>query len=358
VHHCTAAIAENQLAFNAYTEFFLHIDHICFFLQSEVFQIKADASMHMLKDSTDGATRSLQALSHNAQQVSLDLQESVSLQFDILDAQEDLATSMGRLKEDNIEHIEWTRGSFQEISTLSGIYFAKQEEIVALQHLLNEEQASLRSLQSDTHSRVTGILEQTGNVQSTLDTLSRTQREAFRSASHDLEHIAGQSKKTMETLLSNHREMDTANKKVRETLEQISSIQKTLATEFFDIHTLTFYVVTVVLAYLLTSATRTSSARVWIFLSLTLMFAFERMLVTGHFNFRGYSSATLDGLSLQVWVLRRVFLSISCLTLMWFAYTHRDYTRMNFALLCRLNENTGRIYDLVMQAAKQKTLSD
>lgn len=290
--------------------------------------------------------------------LTLHSQESVSLQFDILDAQEHLIANMGMLKEENTEHIEWARDSFQEISTLSGVYFTSQTEIVALQEKLGEEQASMRKMQSDTHDSVTGILQKTGNVESTLNTLSKAQREAFRAASLDLEEITGQSKRTMETLLANHREMDSANRRVRDTLEQITSLQKTLATEFFDVHTLTFYLVTVVLAYLLTSATRTSSARMWIFLCLTLMFAFERMLVTGHFNFKGYSSSDLEGLGMQVWILRRFFLCVSCLLLMWTAYSHRDYTRMNFAMLCRLNENTGKIYDLVVRASRQKTLTD
>ena len=73
VRKCTSAIAENQLAFNAYTEFFLHIDHICYFLQSEVFQVKTDQAVHSLQGSTVAAANALEALSNNAQQVSLDM---------------------------------------------------------------------------------------------------------------------------------------------------------------------------------------------------------------------------------------------------------------------------------------------
>ena len=61
-----------------------------------------------------------------------------------------------------------------------------------------------------------------------------------------------------------------------------SGLQKTMLGEFTSIYTFGFYVGASILSYILTSTPRTASARIWLFVFLTLNFITEKIVVSHH----------------------------------------------------------------------------
>ncbi|XP_057313836.1 uncharacterized protein LOC130655146 [Hydractinia symbiolongicarpus] len=105
---CTRTMGSNIVAFQAYTEFFTHVSDICFYLQSDVWREKTEATISKL---SDASAQSLEVLSKSVKQ-QLDV---LSAQAESLQNQKDMLKNEKILKEALVSSAETTKDVFKEV---------------------------------------------------------------------------------------------------------------------------------------------------------------------------------------------------------------------------------------------------
>ncbi|KAG7220396.1 hypothetical protein INR49_018234 [Caranx melampygus] len=134
---CTGGM--DAVAFNAYTEFFTHTHSICHFLQSEVWQSRAESTMYRLTESSAGVAEQLQS----TRQVTENLIEAQSA---ALQAQQEILNNGEELKVTLKDSTQGLRAVFSELSSVS------REQQVALSELFNRVSFLQSFLMMEAHS--------------------------------------------------------------------------------------------------------------------------------------------------------------------------------------------------------------
>lgn len=127
-----------------------------------------------------------------------------------------------------------------------------------------------------------------------------------------------------------------------EVFDRVAVLQKTVLGEFSSIYTFGFYVGSTLMAYILTSTTRTSGARIWLFLILIMNAATERAITHYYVNpIDGDTSFGIGSLSSfipeliyeQTWLCRKVYTGFALFVLLASIFRYKDYNRINNNLL-------------------------
>ncbi|XP_033824737.1 uncharacterized protein LOC117372988 [Periophthalmus magnuspinnatus] len=162
VSRCTAHM--DVVAFNTYTEFFTHTHSMCHFLQSEVWQNKAENTMHRLTESSLGVAEQLES----TRQMAEDLIEAQSV---ALQAQQEILTNGEELRTTLKDSTQGLRSVFLELSAVS------QQQQLALSELFNRVSFLQNFLMMEAHS-MSSCLYNAAALGATflLTTTSRTSR--------------------------------------------------------------------------------------------------------------------------------------------------------------------------------------
>ncbi|XP_039266107.2 uncharacterized protein LOC120341632 [Styela clava] len=143
-----------------------------------------------------------------------------------------------------------------------------------------------------------------------------------------------------------------------EVFDRVAVLQKTVLGEFSSIYTFGFYVGSTLMAYILTSTTRTSSARVWLFLILMMNAAAERMITYYYVNpIDGNTSFASGSLSAmvpeliyeQTWLCRQVFSGFALLVLLLSVCRYKDYNRINNSLLNEIKQQNLELQNYIKE---------
>uniref|UniRef100_A0A3B4V9A5 Protein brambleberry n=1 Tax=Seriola dumerili TaxID=41447 RepID=A0A3B4V9A5_SERDU len=137
VSRCTGGM--DVVAFNTYTEFFTHTHSICHFLQSEVWQSRAENAMYRLTESSAGVAEQLQS----TRQITEDLIEAQSA---ALQAQQEILHNGEELRVTLKDSTQGLRAVFSELSSVS------REQQVALSELFNRVSFLQSFLLMEAHS--------------------------------------------------------------------------------------------------------------------------------------------------------------------------------------------------------------
>ncbi|XP_023261937.1 uncharacterized protein LOC111654969 isoform X2 [Seriola lalandi dorsalis] len=137
VSRCTGGM--DVVAFNTYTEFFTHTHSICHFLQSEVWQSRAENAMYRLTESSAGVAEQLQS----TRQITEDLIEAQSA---ALQAQQEILHNGEELRVTLKDSTQGLRVVFSELSSVS------REQQVALSELFNRVSFLQSFLLMEAHS--------------------------------------------------------------------------------------------------------------------------------------------------------------------------------------------------------------
>ncbi|XP_071333638.1 uncharacterized protein [Trachinotus anak] len=137
VSRCTGGM--DAVAFNTYTEFFTHTHSICHFLQSEVWQNRAENTMYRLTETSAGVAEQLQS----TRQITEDLIEAQSA---ALQAQQEILNNGEELRVTLQDSTQGLRALFSELSSVS------REQQVALSELFNRVSFLQSFLMMEAHS--------------------------------------------------------------------------------------------------------------------------------------------------------------------------------------------------------------
>ena len=143
---------------------------------------------------------------------------------------------------------------------------------------------------------------------------------------------------------------------VFEVIHRVQALQSILMREFTGFYSLVFfYLLSLVIAYRLTSTPRTSGARFWLFVILSLNVVIERMIatlsdvsgqldpVTGH----PADENTLPVLFFQLRTCRKCFITLAVGVWCWMAYRYRDVIEMNHQMLMQVHHQNAEIKALI-----------
>ncbi|XP_062521486.1 uncharacterized protein LOC134196388 isoform X2 [Corticium candelabrum] len=131
------------IAFQAYTEFFTHTGHICFFLQSQLWQESTELAVSRLTENSESVSQKLQeSLGYHRQLLEY---EKLSL-----DNQQVLMTADKELKESLLNSTERLQGAFKDMNQTSyevfGDFFVMLKKIAAFQSLALGEFMSIKTI--------------------------------------------------------------------------------------------------------------------------------------------------------------------------------------------------------------------
>lgn len=122
----------------------------------------------------------------------------------------------------------------------------------------------------------------------------------------------------------------------REVFDRVAVLQKTVLGEFSSIYTFAFYIGSTILAYILTSTTRTSAARFWVFLIVIANAITERMICNRYIEgIDGVSGITIvpELMQEEIWLCRKIFTILAASVLIITVHRFKDYNKINNSLL-------------------------
>ncbi|EDV21717.1 uncharacterized protein TRIADDRAFT_59725 [Trichoplax adhaerens] len=168
----------------------------------------------------------------------------------------------------------------------------------------------------------------------------RILKESIRNSSEDMTNTLA---KTNNIALENYRIIQGAFSRIGNNLQYLTSLQMLLLGEFSTIYTGVYYVISILLAYLLTTTPSTANARIWLFIVLTINVIFERLL-----GAILHSSVPVDSKAKEIiysttWICRRIFIGISFTILVISYIKYRDYSKINNALLEKIAKQNMEI---------------
>ena len=139
-----------------------------------------------------------------------------------------------------------------------------------------------------------------------------------------------------------------------EVFDKVTSLQSVVMGEFTGFYSLIFYAISVLISYLLTSTPRTSGARFWLFVLMTMNVVVEQLVA--NFSTSELSSAIDDQGHLidsnaivygRMWFCRKVFTSLGILVVGYMAYSYTDYIRLNNQLLVEITKQNADLKHLL-----------
>jgi len=229
-------------------------------------------------------TAGLDSLETGCRQLTEDMQHELALKFVKCFL---LKTARQVLSCDDVDKTECTRRMSSETFNAYTEFFTHTQSICfylqASEWQITTEETVNRL--ADTSTNVVHKLQSAEDMQHEL---LRKQNDSIRIQQHLLEggealqQTLEESKGDVQAMMVEFQnaayEQEKLKKLIFEVFDRVQTLQSTVMGEFTGFYSLIFYALSVVIAYLLTSTPRTSGARFWLFLILTLNVAVEWML--------------------------------------------------------------------------------
>lgn len=184
------------------------------------------------------------------------------------------------------------------------------KSIVKQEQVLSSQQQSLQNQKE--------ILVNENILKETLLTSAESAKDVFKEVQ---EHA--QQQKTMFSETFDH---------IFESVERLANLQTMLLGEFIGLQSIAFYFVAIIVCYLFTSTPRTCTARLPLFIGLTLLIITERMYVEWRVSFTN-KTFTTEQIHDQIWTLRKCFLSLAIIGLGICIARYKDFNKINYSIL-------------------------
>ncbi|KAG2374322.1 hypothetical protein C9374_010892 [Naegleria lovaniensis] len=129
IQECTKDMITSPIAFNSYTEFSTHVDNICFFIKSELFQEKSDQIINSLLDETVRTLESINSLNEKAVKTNSIVQTSMEMQEKVLQGQNKFDATLRTMKKLEYEFFQNLTQEFLKVNSLSKNLFDELHHI-------------------------------------------------------------------------------------------------------------------------------------------------------------------------------------------------------------------------------------
>ena len=128
-------------------------------------------------------------------------------------------------------------------------------------------------------------------------------------------------------------------------LNRFMEVKNFLLSEVSKFYSFGFYLGSLIVAFLMTTPTRTSSARFWVFLLMALNLGFENSITTRFLSQTvtgGMNAASLD-MDNQVWACRKIMCFLAFIVICWFGLLYKDFSLLNNQLLGEIRQHSLEI---------------
>eukprot|EP01116_Phalansterium_solitarium_P000104 TRINITY_DN10065_c0_g1_i2.p1 TRINITY_DN10065_c0_g1~~TRINITY_DN10065_c0_g1_i2.p1 ORF type:complete len:548 (+),score=177.83 TRINITY_DN10065_c0_g1_i2:81-1724(+) len=370
VEECTRPMTSVDIAFNAYSMFFLQVDSICYALQAERFQARTESLVSELVQNSVSAVESLGTLQTQSVDVADAMNRSLAAHDRLQYQQDELELAISNLTSGQSMAIKLAQDQFASLHNVSGSIHAatqltlatqvelgasqrqmldaqrqlheQQQDVLSDLGLLKQKQAELNELADRVMAKQTALLrnqeqlsDQQADVQSSLRSfegrmtqantnlaaLFDTQSRALLQTTSSVEQLTNFSANAFNSIAQHYDYIVSVHGQVLESVSAVENFQAALLGEFFDVKTVFFYLGAMALAYLMTTAERTKAARLPLLMALVAMLLVERLLLTSYPPETG--AAVVD-------TLRRGYVGFAVLTLCYAVLSYRDYARLQY----------------------------
>ncbi|XP_071809895.1 uncharacterized protein [Asterias amurensis] len=138
---------------------------------------------------------------------------------------------------------------------------------------------------------------------------------------------------------------------LEETFSRVADVQHIILGEFSWFNSLLFFAAAVLIAYLLTSAPRTSGARLWLFIILGADLVTERLV----FQMAGADQTQLYEL---MWFCRKCFCFASMVILLVVAYRYKDFAVVNNQLLLEIKRQNLELFQALKSGGRYPSIGN
>ncbi|KAL9649673.1 hypothetical protein ABK040_003350 [Willaertia magna] len=127
--------------------------------------------------------------------------------------------------------------------------------------------------------------------------------------------------------------------KIFTTIEKVLNFNTNLLSEFLDIKSIFYYLITILFTYLLTNTKYTNNARIFIYFIFSLNFIIEKFVI-------GKLNLNLNDYYFYVNIVRYLSTFLSFLILFLCYYFYKDYNELNYNLLNNMKVELNQLKDL------------
>lgn len=130
--------------------------------------------------------------------------------------------------------------------------------------------------------------------------------------------------------------------------QTMSNLQSWIVGEMYWFDSIIFYTAFVIVAFIMTSSQRTSTARLFIFIVLLINFLIERSICTLYTYFSNEEASTMySNLHNHIWLIRYAFMVLTIILLAYLAFNQIDPLRKQHEILYLIQEQNSAILDIL-----------
>ncbi|KAF2070694.1 hypothetical protein CYY_007995 [Polysphondylium violaceum] len=377
ISECTMHM--DQLSFVTYTNFYISTENICYYLLNEVFQQKTEDSINRLYDSTINTLESMQDLSKKTKSIESIVDESYSIQKNILNTQNNLKTNIL----DTIDKIEIISKSSDQIQTTIKESSEKQEDLIKLHERLHQDHQKHTKQSLDMINQIKtssdSIISNTANSIENQSKLLNLQSMALNEISN-LGQIADNSILKLRQLLSTQERLLDGNQIILSILEHINYLQHLILSEVIDFKSILFYLFISIIVYIITKHRQTKSARIPLLFGLVFVIVLEKsltifsnqenvqyitqsnyipqwfkLLIENSIGNSNSGTHSFDYIFFSIDHIRKLYYLFGATTIFLSIWFYKDYEKLNHHLLLSLVESNRNLVNLLeKQQSKQK----
>ncbi|KAL6079595.1 TRP domain-containing protein [Balamuthia mandrillaris] len=144
---CTSPMTKDPIAFNTFTEFFLHAENVCYYLQSEYFQQRTEEAVNVLAQATHRSVYALEEVRSMTASVQRTAEETAAAQQKIQDGQEELMSGLLQVHSQTKENFRLFDHEMKLLESLSVKIHSGVEQSIRTQDHMLEGQYHLQQQQ-------------------------------------------------------------------------------------------------------------------------------------------------------------------------------------------------------------------
>eukprot|EP01027_Heterolobosea_sp_BB2_P019136 GEZU01026885.1.p1 GENE.GEZU01026885.1~~GEZU01026885.1.p1 ORF type:complete len:649 (-),score=173.05 GEZU01026885.1:1108-3054(-) len=313
VEECTKPLVASSIAFQAYTEFTLHVDTLCYYIQGDAFSARLEDTINELHESSQDAILSLNQISTRASSIQDTVAKSLEKQYKVLANQEAIQSKLKETADYYEKQFSKIQEEFGAIRSISSFIKGDVDAILHEQSIIAQEQQQQRRDSKDHFETLHGLARTTGDelnvikekqlelhdktqqslgsildkssemneklreaaelqqklherqheAQKSLEELRAAQERAFANAQGHLTKLLKQSEDAAERISEYQASFREKYSDIFASVEKILHLQSSIFGRFFAFDSFLLYAGYVLLCLIFTSWQRTSTARAW-----------------------------------------------------------------------------------------------
>lgn len=279
LHECTEKM--DGEGFNVYTQFSIHIDNICYYIESEYFQDRLERTINDLHRSAGEAQDVFVVLHEKTLKIDQNNEKVLNFQQELVTKHEILQGTIEKTAQQQAEAMEMTRDGLRNLKGISNTILSdsvealrnqakllsdlgevkyEQNEMKKATEMSLENQKQLLELQLKLSEQQEKVKEHAQNLLKNLEKLEIAQASAFSSTEERLLSLSSSSNETISKLVHHHNLISSTLDQLTSSLEVIKSFKNGISFDQRFVNFFFFYFAMTLVGLFVTWPSRTNKA--------------------------------------------------------------------------------------------------